>query len=149
MIRARVVFGLALLVPLLAAAAPSQQLLLGNQRFDFAVAADPESRQQGLMGRELTAGTGMLFDFPAGTRPAIWMHNMRISLDLVFVDTHGRIKQLFANVPPCRQMPCAIYQAAEPLRYVLEIPAGTIQALGIKAGDQLDMGALPALPPAQ
>ena len=60
-----------------------QTLMLGSESFTFDVAADPETRRQGLMGRELADNTGMLFDFPVGTRPAIWMHNMQISLDLL------------------------------------------------------------------
>jgi uncharacterized protein len=139
----------ALLVwPPLGLAAAEQQLTLGSQVFQFSVADDPETRRQGLMGRELAPQTGMLFDFPQGTRPAIWMHNMQISLDLLFVDAEGRIQHLFAEVPPCRQTPCNIYQASEPLRYVLEVPAGTAQALGLKQGDQLDMSRLPSSPPA-
>ncbi len=133
--------------PLLGLAAAERQLTLGSQVFHFSVADDPETRRKGLMGRELAPQSGMLFDFPLGTRPAIWMHNMQISLDLLFVDAEGRIQHLFAEVPPCRQTPCNIYQASEPLRYVLEVPAGTAQALGLKQGDQLDMSSLPPSPP--
>lgn len=124
------------------------QLTLGDQAFSFVVAADPDSRRNGLMGRELAPQTGMLFDFPEGTRPAIWMYNMQISLDLLFVGSGGHIQYVFAEVAPCQKTPCDIYQAAEPLRYVLEVPAGTVQALGIKVGDQLDMSGLPVAPPA-
>ena len=125
-----------------------QTLMLGSESFTFDVAADPETRRQGLMGRELADNTGMLFDFPVGTRPAIWMHNMQISLDLLFVSASGRIEHIFAEVPPCAQMPCSVYQASEPLRYVLEVPAGTVGAMGLKQGQTLDMSGLPASPPA-
>jgi len=141
--------GVLLVWPPLAALAAEQQLTLGDQVFRFSVAADPETRRQGLMGQVLAPQTGMLFDFPAGTRPAIWMHNMQISLDLLFVDASGRIQHVFAEVPPCQQTPCSIYQAREPMRYVLEVPAGTAQALGLKPGDQLDVSQLPPSAPAQ
>jgi len=133
--------------PLVSPATPAQQLTLGGKAFQFSVAADPETRRQGLMGQELAPQTGMLFDFPAGTRPAIWMYNMQISLDLLFVDSDGRIQHVFAEVPPCRQKPCSIYQASKPLRYVLEVPAGTAKTLGIEPGDQLDMSRLPLSAP--
>ena len=130
-------------------ASPSElQLTLGTQLFRFDVAADPQTRRQGLMGQELAENTGMLFDFPEGTRPAIWMRNMHISLDLLFVSASGRIEHIFANVAPCAQLPCSIYQAAAPLRYVLEVPAGTAQRLDLKRGQRLDMSQLPASPPA-
>lgn len=142
-------FSLMFCLSLSVSAEPRQlQLKLGDQMFSFVVAADPDSRRDGLMGRELAPQTGMLFDFPEGTRPAIWMYNMQISLDLLFVGAGGHVQYVFAEVAPCQQTPCDIYQAAAPLRYVLEVPAGTVQALGIKVGDQLDMSGLPAAPPA-
>lgn len=44
---------------------------LGSERFTLEVVDDEASRNRGLMGREqLGANEGMLFDFPAGTRPS-------------------------------------------------------------------------------
>lgn len=139
--------GLALLLSVCAASAgPSVErveLMLAGQRFVVEYAADPDSRRQGLMGRQnLAAGTGMLFDFPEGSQPAIWMRNMVISLDLLYLDGKGEIAQIFANVPPCAAMPCQIYHADQPLRFVLEVPAGTAQALGLEEGQILDLGEL-------
>ncbi len=99
---------------------------LGGAHFELEYVADPQSRRLGLMGRpSLPAGTGMLFDFPDGTTPAIWMRNMQISLDLVYIDANGTIAQIFPRVPPCQAMPCEVYHASRPLRFVLELPAGT------------------------
>ncbi|HSP31195.1 MAG TPA: DUF192 domain-containing protein, partial [Halomonas sp.] len=89
---------------------------------------------------------GMLFDFPSGTVPAIWMRNMNISLDLVYIDELGQIANIFASVPPCRSMPCDIYRAERPLRFVLELPAGTAERLDLALGQQLPMDELRALP---
>ena len=129
--------------------ADSRTLTLGSEAFELAYVADPDSRRQGLMGvTELPFGTGMLFDFPAGTRPAIWMRNMQISLDLVFVDNRGQIRQVFAEVPPCVELPCAIYQADAPLRWVIELPAGSVARLGLSLGATLDVSGMPPTPPA-
>ena len=63
------------------------QARLAGEPFQLELVNDPEQRRQGLMGREaLLPDSGMLFDFPPGTRPAIWMRNMRMALDLLFVD---------------------------------------------------------------
>lgn len=138
----------ALLMTPLAALGSSLTVRLAETDFVMEVVADPDSRRQGLMGREnLPFGTGMLFDFPHGTRPAIWMRNMHISLDLVFVAANGRIAHLFERVPPCADLPCAIYQAEAPLRWVLELPAGSVDSLGLKVGDNLDLSMLPSEPP--
>lgn len=121
-------------------------LPLAQETFHLQRVADPDSRRQGLMGRELAADEGMLFDFPVGTVPAIWMRNMRISLDLVYVDAEGRIANIFSDVAPCHSMPCAIYRADRALRFVLELPAGTARRLSLAEGQQLPMDALLALP---
>ncbi len=121
---------------------------LGGERFELEYAADPDDRRQGLMGRKrLPGGTGMLFDFPTGTQPAIWMRNMVISLDLVYIDDSGVIAGIFPEVPPCPAMPCEIYHAQKALRFVLEVPAGTAQRLGLAVGQKLDLGALTDRPP--
>ena len=130
------------------AQADTRSVMLGDTAFELTYVADPDSRRQGLMGvSDLPFGSGMLFDFPAGTQPAIWMRNMLISLDLVFVADTGQIRHVFADVPPCAELPCALYQAAQPLRWVIELPAGSVARLGLKEGDQLDMSALPPTPP--
>src|SRR5690554_1800360 len=122
-------------------AQPLVEARLADRPFMLELAADPESRRTGLMGRtQLPEGSGMLFDFPSGTSPAIWMRNMQIPLDLLFVDDQGRLVQIFAEVPPCTEPPCAIYRAQQPLRFVIEVPAGTARQLGLKPGDQLDLG---------
>lgn len=131
------------------AALPVQRMALdlAGASFDVEYVAEPDSRRQGLMGRKsLPPRTGMLFDFPEGTRPAIWMRNMVISLDLLYIDGNGEIAQIFRGVPPCRAMPCEIYHATQPLRFVLEVPAGTADSLGLAVGQVLSLGGLPAQP---
>ncbi|SDT00722.1 hypothetical protein SAMN05216198_3397 [Halopseudomonas litoralis] len=121
---------------------------LGDRSYQLELVADPDSRRQGLMGRtELAPGTGMLFDFPEGTRPAIWMRNMQMSLDLLFVDEHARLLQIFADVPPCTASPCVIYQADQPLRFVIEVSPGTAEDLGLQPGDHLDLADHNLTPP--
>lgn len=117
------------------------QARLAGEPFQLELVNDPEQRRQGLMAREaLPLGSGMLFDFPPGTRPAIWMRNMRMALDLLFVDESGQVMQIFPDVPPCADLPCAVYQAEQPVRFVIEVPAGTAGKLGLQPGDQLDLG---------
>ena len=126
---------------------PVMELDLAGSLFQVEYVADPDSRREGLMGRAaLAAGTGMLFDFPEGTRPAIWMRNMLISLDLVYIDQSGKIAQIFRQVPPCITLPCEIYRAAQPIRFVLEVPAGTADTLSLAVGQMLAMDVLVRVP---
>lgn len=113
---------------------------LAGEPFILEVADDAQSRRQGLMGRnELPAGTGMLFDFPPGITPVIWMRNMHIPLDLVYLNEQAQITHLFEGVPPCESMPCALYRADRPLRFVIEVPAGTIEQLDLQVGQSVDI----------
>ncbi len=151
MIRRSVVHWLVL--PILSVVMPVQaqsviEARMADQSFQLELAVAPDSRRQGLMGRtELAAGTGMLFDFPAGTRPTIWMRNMQIALDLLFVDEQARLVHVFDQVPPCADLPCDVYEADRPLRFVIEVPAGTAQQLGLQPGAQLDLGGHQLSPP--
>lgn len=130
-----------LLITMQTQAQPVVEARFADQAFQLEVVADPESRRRGLMERtELSAGTGMLFDFPEGTQPAIWMRNMQIALDLLFVDDQARLVHVFSDVSPCADLPCDVYQADRPLRFVIEVPAGTASQLDLKPGAQLDLG---------
>lgn len=104
------------------------------------VAVTPDQLTQGLMGREnLAAGTGMLFIFPEVADHGMWMPNMLISLDFLFADAKGNIVHLVSDVPPCEVgKPCPTIAAGVPtVKYVFEIPAGSIARHGIQLGDRL------------
>lgn len=134
---------------LLAGAATAEEWVaeLGAEPFVLEVVDDPDARRQGLMGRtELAANRGMLFDFPEGVTPSIWMRNMHIPLDLIYLDGDARITHLFEAVPPCKAQPCALYSADRPLRFVIEVPAGTVDRLDLKVGQQIDLGGLEKQP---
>jgi uncharacterized membrane protein (UPF0127 family) len=123
------------------------EIRLGDETFELDVVDDQQSREKGLMGREsLGENEGMIFDFPKGSRPAIWMRNMVISLDLLFLDEQGTLVQIFHRVPPCEAMPCEVYQAERPLRFVIEVAAGTANRLGLEPGQQVDLGTRLATP---
>lgn len=115
--------------------------VIGGTPHQLEVVDDITSRQKGLMGRTtLGTASGMLFDFPAGTRPTIWMRHMHMALDFLFVDDQARVAQIFPEVPPCKKLPCPVYKAERPLRFVIELAPGSAQALGLEVGEQLDLG---------
>lgn len=124
-----------------AMAQPIIQARLAERIFQLELAELPEERRMGLMGRsELAPDSGMLFDFPPETVPSIWMRNMQIPLDLLFVDDSGKLIKVFSDVPPCPDLPCEVYRADQVLRFVIEVPAGTATRLGLRSGDVIDLG---------
>lgn len=93
-------------------------------------------RVRGLMYRDhLPVGHGMLFSYMPARVVQMWMRNTVIPLDILFIDSHGKIEQVIADARPASD---AIITSAVPVRYVLEINGGAAQELNVKAGDRID-----------
>ncbi|HBH26971.1 MAG TPA: DUF192 domain-containing protein [Rhodospirillaceae bacterium] len=107
-----------------------------QHRFEVEVAATPEARARGLMGREaLAPDGGMLFLFPsAGPLTAFWMKDTPIPLDLLFFSADGALIGLHADARPGDRTPIP---APPGTAAVLEIPGSTAARLGLGAGATL------------
>ena len=103
------------------------------------LATTPEQRQLGLMFREgINSDQGMLLVFEEEDFFAIWMKNMKFSLDLLWIDQEKRIVHIRCDVPPCQAEPCASYSPQIPGKYVLELQAGSVKEIGLKLYDRLE-----------
>jgi uncharacterized membrane protein (UPF0127 family) len=103
------------------------------------IVADTIKEQElGLMFiRRLAPDKGLLMVLPRrSAEPAIWMKNMFIPLDVIFING-GKVVQLYKNIPPCRTKVCKIYFADETINRILEVKSGVISRYGIKAGDKI------------
>jgi len=90
--------------------------------------------QQGLMYRkELAPNTGMLFKYKHAQTVKMWMKNTYISLDMIFADKLGRIKHIAENTTPLSE---ELIVAPGLIKYVLEVPAGTVKRLSISVGQR-------------
>jgi len=121
-----------------AAAEPTTLRLPNGRSLTLELAATPQERNLGLMLRpSLAQDHGMLFLFPLPDRQGIWMKNMLIPIDILWLDDHKRIIHLESNVPPCRIEPCLIYQPPAPALYVIELAAGAALKADLKVGTTL------------
>lgn len=110
------------------------------------LATNNELRGQGLMYREsLPRGEGMLFIFPEPGEYPFWMKNTLIPLDMIWLDTSGKIVAIRPDIPPCRADPCPTYAPDAVSSLVLELAAGEAKEHGLSVGDVIR---LPELPPA-
>jgi hypothetical protein len=106
----------------------------GPQKFSIELALSDAQMEQGLMfRRSLAPNAGMLFDFRSLTNVSMWMKNTLIPLDMLFLDTQGRIIDIHERAVPYST---DVIAAKAPARYVIELNGGTAARLGIKPGDQ-------------
>jgi uncharacterized protein len=117
-------------------ALPRGTVVAGTTTIAVEVANTHQTRRQGLSGRTaLPEGTGMLFAFEQEGEWGIWMKDMRFPIDIVWMDSAGRVLTVAHNVSPATY-PNSFYPDA-PARYVLELPAGYAAARGIAEGTEL------------
>lgn len=105
-------------------------LTVGNDEVEAEVVRSFTAKTLGLSGRDgLAPNTGMLFVFTETSNPEIWMKDMKFSIDIIFVSREGRVVAIFENATPESyfETPKKMFRTLEGSRYVLEVPAGTVQ----------------------
>jgi uncharacterized membrane protein (UPF0127 family) len=104
------------------------------------VASTEFEMSRGMMHRDkLDPDRGMLFIHPTEGRHRYWMYQVRIPLDLIWMNKAGRIVEIAAEVPPCKGPPgeCTYYGGHARAQYVLELAGGVAKKHGLKVGDVL------------
>lgn len=103
--------------------------------FEAYMARSDRQRMRGLMFIEaMPQHTGMIFWFPRGHQPSMWMRNTLISLDMLFLEQGGTLAHVAARTVP--ESLDAI-TSPTPARWVLELNGGAAEALGIRPGDRI------------
>jgi uncharacterized protein len=125
---------------------PRSQLAIerrnGRDTFQVWLAETPAQQEQGLMWlRQLPADYGMLFLLGEPRPMTMWMRNTYVALDMLFVNSTGRITHIVARTTPLSEV---IISSNGEVAGVLEIAAGEAQRRGIVAGDRVVHPALGA-----
>lgn len=96
--------------------------------------------ERGLMGRaSMASNQGMLFIFPDERVVSFWMKDTLMPLDMIFLNAQKQVVSVLANTQPCLNQAaqtCPIFQADQPIKYVLELKAGETKEKQILAGAQ-------------
>lgn len=104
---------------------------LGEKTFGVTIADTGESRRKGLSGRApLARECGLLFVFNYDGYHAIWMKNMRFSIDVIWIDNTGIVVHIERGLVPDSYP--QTFVPASPARYVLEVAAG--EGKGVSPG---------------
>lgn len=104
------------------------------------IAASPAKQSRGLSGRaELPSLYGMLFTFSSPQKQTFWMKGMKMSLDFIWISDKKVIETRSDVPPPQNLLDVTLIAPVQPADLVLEVAAGTIQMLQIKAGDVVEI----------
>lgn len=105
------------------------------------LARGSEEQARGLMFREsLPAKYGMLFPFSdPSSAHKFWMKNTMIPLDVIWLDSGGKVIFVSADTPPCRADPCPTYGPDAPASSVLEIAGGMAKKEKVEVGSVLKL----------
>jgi len=107
----------------------------GDQTFTAELANTPAQRARGLMFKtRLPERQGMLFDFGRDQEVRMWMKNTLIPLDMIFIQSDGRIHRIEQHTKPGS---LRVISSNGPVRAVLEMRAGTSKKYGIASGDRV------------
>jgi len=107
----------------------------GVHVFAVELAVTDDERARGLMyRRSVPEFYGMLFDFKRDQEVTMWMKNTYVSLDMIFIQSDGRIRRIAENTETESEK---IIPSGGPVRAVLEVVAGTARKLGIEPGDRV------------
>ena len=93
---------------------------------------------RGMMFREtFPEGRGMLFIHGSPNQYQYWMYQVKVPLDIVWMDTRGRVVEVVENAPPCTTVAsqCPNYGGNATSQVVLELPGGTARRHGVVVGE--------------
>jgi len=125
------------------APAPGERLvkLPAGRTIVAEVAMTPEDMARGMMYRDsLAPDRGMLFLHAETGRHPYWMHNCKIALDIIWLDSAKRVVEISAATPPCQKVAteCPSYGGTQPSQFVLELASGMAAKYGIAPGVALE-----------
>ena len=114
-----------------------------GKTFEVWLALTPLQQERGLMQvtegqlTPLQDGTqrGMLFVFSDERQLSFWMYNTIIPLDIAYIRADGEIVSRYTMAP----LETRLYPSVEPAQFALEVRAGSLDELGIGAGDRVEI----------
>ncbi len=124
---------------------PTTTIMLAGTVYDLWIADDDAKLQRGLSGVDrLPPNGGLLMKFPHDDTWGIWMKDMKVPIDIIWLNQHKRVVYIVKNASP-ELSTTMTFNPKEPARYVLELPAGSVDKAAIKSGnfasfDETDSG---------
>ena len=107
--------------------------------FQVETVVSPQALAKGLSGREkLAKGTGMLFIFDDLAKQSMWMPDMKMPLDIVWLDEVMSVVNISYGLEPCKpNCKCEPHSSVYLCKYAIEMNAGEAAIYGFMNGAQL------------
>ena len=122
-------------------------ITVGGVPLTVELAYQPADRALGLSYREgLAPGTGMLFLFEEPAPRSFWMRDMQFCIDIIWIENgviQGAAESVCPEPPGTADADLRSYASPVPVTYVLEVPAGWLDAYGFGVGTPVE--GLPSL----
>ena len=100
-----------------------------QHEIDVYLATESDQHRRGLMFvREMPDNVGMLFVYKSSDMHSMWMKNTYIPLDIIFARADGSVSSVIHDTQP---LSLTSQGSIEPVKYVLELNAGTARRLNI------------------
>ncbi len=113
---------------------------VNDHRFHVTVAQSEAQRERGLSGRtSLNQDEGMVFLFPSQGIYPFWMPEMRFPLDIIWIRQNAIVEMAQLDAPSIDHPEPELHTPTEQADMVLEVPAGTAQALQLRIGDPVSI----------
>ena len=111
-----------------------EQITLGKDTYTVRIAATSESRSQGLSGvTHLDRSQGLLLAFPHEAPHAIWMKDMNISIDIIWLNSDKQVVHIVTDALPEWSTNTIVTPPSAAL-YVVELPAGSVERSKVSLG---------------
>jgi len=119
---------------------PTYTMTVGGESFVAELAFQQATRRRGMAGRrDMGANEAMLFVFRRSRVREFWMKGCYMDLDIAFIQADGVITKVATMIAPPRGDARTTYSSELPVRYALEMRAGTADRLGLQAGDTVEI----------
>ena len=117
---------------------PVAKMTIGKKSYNLEVARTETEQEKGLMKRDsMPQDHGMIFVFPDEQMRSFWMKNTRFPLDILFLDSRGKV----VSIHPMRAYDESNTSSDLPAQYAVELNKGQAESSGVKVGDVLEIPA--------
>jgi uncharacterized protein len=112
-------------------------IYVGETAVTVTVADEYEERVRGLSGvKKLGDFEGKLFIFDTDAKHGIWMKDMLMPLDIIWIDKNLQVVHIEESVEPSTY-PSQVFAPSADARFVLEMNARFVSSVRIGVGDRL------------